>query len=164
MNARGKYSLKINWSDDLIRLASPLFSSKNLNAFLKEIDANDKVAEPSAFSFFTEIGVIRPDGFINIPIIEDTEANRIHTFAETISNKLTEALQTKIDIETITHKYGFADTHEAMVVFYHEVMWDILGELVKHGVVHQPAVFASPQTAKLPDVRDLCFLLRENHE
>ncbi len=164
MNARGKYSLKINWSDDLIRMASPLFSSKNLNAFLKEIDANNKVSEPSAFSFFTEIGVIRPDGSINIPIIEDSEANRIHVFAETISDKLTEALQTKIDIEAITHKYGFSDTHEAMVIFYHEVMWDILGELVERGVVHRPAVFASPQTAKLSDVRDLCFLLRENNE
>ena len=164
MSVGGKYSVKINWSDGLIRLAHPLFNSKNLNNFLKEIDANDKVSEPSAFSFFTEIGVIRPDGSINIPIIEDSDANRIHAFAETISNKLTEALQTKVDIEAITHKYGFADTHEAMVIFYHEVMWDILSELVERGVVHQPAVFASPQTAKLSDVRDLCFLLRENHE
>ena len=164
MSVGGKYSVKINWSDGLIRLAHPLFNSKNLNNFLKEIDANDKVSEPSAFSFFTEIGVIRPDGSINIPIIEDSDANRIHAFAETISNKLTEALQTKVDIEVITHKYGFADTHEAMVIFYHEVMWDILSELVERGVVHQPAVFASPQTAKLSDVRDLCFLLRENHE
>ena len=164
MSAGGKYSVKINWSDGLIRLAHPLFNSKNLNDFLKEIDANDKVSEPSAFSFFTEIGVIRPDGSINIPIIEDSDANRIHAFAETISNKLAEALQTKVDIEAITHKYGFSDMHEAMVIFYHEVMWDILSELVGRGVVHQPAVFVSPQTAKLSDVRDLCFLLRENHE
>ena len=88
--------------------------------------------------------MIRPDGSINIPIIEDSDANRIHAFAETISNKLTEALQTKVDIEAITHKYGFADTHEAMVIFYHEVMWDILSELVERGVVRQPAVFTSP--------------------
>ena len=30
--------------------------------------------------------------------------------------------QTKIDIEAITHKYGFADTHEAMVIFYHVLL------------------------------------------
>ncbi|MDR1983729.1 MAG: hypothetical protein LBQ28_02750, partial [Prevotellaceae bacterium] len=55
--------------------------------------------------------------------------------------------------------YHFKDNSETIIIFYHEVMWDILNLLLKNQTVQIPAIFNAPEKATIADIADVCFIV-----
>jgi len=45
-------------------------------------------------------------------------------------------------------------------ISYHELMWDLLDDLEKQGIIRKPIAFADPKKAQAKDIADLVFIVR----
>lgn len=159
-----KYKMLVNWTDDLIDLTSKkgLFSVNYISRFLTALDeGNGKIADASKFQNFIDLGIISTNGELRIPLIENTDDNPINILSNKIIDHLVAAFVQKTDFEKIQNEYHFANKSQTVIIYYHALMWDILDRLIEKEIITEPKIFASPETAKLEEARNVCFIVKE---
>jgi hypothetical protein len=65
-----------------------------------------------------------------------------------------------LHLTAIVEEFGFRDAKQALVVAYHEMMWDLMDRLEAEGLVRKPVAFADPGHAQSSDIADLVFIVR----
>ena len=81
------------------------------------------------------------------------------TISKNITNRLFSAFIARADVKQLKTAYNFNDNSETVVVFYHEVMFDLMDLLTKKQVIQLPTAFQNPDKATLTDAADLCFIV-----
>jgi hypothetical protein len=109
----------------------------------------------STFGFFDE------NSNLIIPVIDERESSNLRLISNKITDKLLSAFVKTVDIDTIKTRYKFRDNSETVLIFYHEMMWDIIDLLLDKSIIQLPLIFKSPANAKMTDVADLCFIVVE---
>lgn len=121
------------WTRDLIPKLEPLF--KNPKNILK-------IAEE-----------------YKVPLIQEQPGNPIYDNSLKLSQKLAEEVLKNLDLDALIKEYNFKDAEEALVVTYHELLWDIMEEMENRKLLTKPEVIANPKQAKEPDISGLIFLV-----
>jgi hypothetical protein len=158
----GPLALKINWS----RFANPF-----LSPFYKEIrKMDDKMFRQILESGFIEdgpvreafrtFGIIDNNGYVLIPIIDETENNKIYMIGKKIAEKMAENTLKLVSFDNLKNEFDFRDTNQAIVVFYHELIWELMDTMEDQGIVKKPKAFTNNGSVVAKDVADLMFIVR----
>jgi len=108
---------------------------------------------------FKDFGLFDKNFNLTIPIINEKENSSLYLLSNDIIDKLLAAFLAKTNIDEIKNLYKFNDSSETVVIFYHEVLFDLKDLLLKNQVIQKPTLFKSPDKATLADVADLCFIV-----
>jgi hypothetical protein len=157
----GGIEFSSNWSD-VESVTDNLFNN-DIKALIQSLRSNNHSLDRKLFDEFSVYGFFNQDSTLTIPVINEKETNTLCHLSNEIMDKLLPAFLEKASIETLKTLYQFNDTSEAIVIFYHEVMWDIMDLLLQKEVIQLPTAFQFPERAKPTDAAELCFIvIREN--
>ena len=131
---------------------------KNVEALFPLAQGNE-VPNKEIIDEFSDFGFFDEDLHLTIPVINEKENNALYLLSNNIIDRLLPAFLAKTDVETLKTSYTFNDNSETVVVFYHEVMFDLMDLLLEKQVIQMPTAFQFPEKATLKDAADLCFIV-----
>lgn len=135
---------------------------KLLKKMLKDYKENGKVTDKEILQTFEKNDFFDSSGKLLIPTIKADSTDMLFNQSIAIANKVANYLIENIEFERIIKQYSFEDKEQAILVLYHEIMWDILEIMENAGQLSKPVVFDNTKVAKQKDYRDLIFIVEYN--
>lgn len=142
IGTNGYGPLMMNWSanmkcrpnhDTMLAVGKELYSHPDTLILSKDL-----ASKASAY------GICDTSGKFTIPVLHADEDNEINRLTDTLSTQISDAVKAQSDeIKTL---FNLADDKEAAVIYYHEIMWDILALLERDGIVCKPAILQGDDT------------------
>lgn len=127
--------LKINWTDELGYWPS----DKILSSFARCIIDNQlPISDNELRAALMRWNLVDSTGQINIPVIKIGNRDEIDILCENITSQISNAI--KNYAPKIADAYNIQSPEEASVIFYHELMWDLLYLLESNGIIEKPAI------------------------
>jgi hypothetical protein len=65
-------------------------------------------------------------------------------------------------MKNLIEEYKFYDGEKAVVVSYHEWMWEYLAYLEERGIINKPFAFSNPKEAGPSDISALLFIVKRS--
>lgn len=134
--------LQMNWTADMkcrpdndimLAVGKELYSHPDALTL-----SNDLAVRASAY------GICDADGKLTVPVLYVDQDNEINRLTDTLSSQISDAIKTQSS--EIRSLFSLADDKEAAVIYYHEIMWDILALLERDGVISKPAILTGDDT------------------
>lgn len=127
--------LNVNWTDDL----GYWLNDKILLAFARCIMDNQLPVEDNELKAkLVKWNLVNSNGHPSIPIIKKGNHDEIDVLCNDITTQISNAV--KNYSHTIASTYDITTQEEASVIFYHEVMWDLLALMETKGLIKKPAI------------------------
>lgn len=142
------------WTDSL----GYWMSSSKLISFAQEVikSKGRRIDNQDVINAVAGWGLTDDKGNILIPVMHVNSNDRIDILCKSITGKLSDAV--KKYCETWRCGYNIASDRLAQIIFYHEVMWDLLDILESQGLVTMPAILKGEETGK-EHFGDICFIV-----
>lgn len=93
------------------------------------------------------------------PFIEEQQGNPIFESSLKLSQKIAEEVLINLDLDALVKEYSFKSLEEALVVTYHEILWDILEEMENQKLLTKPEVLTNPKQTEESNISQLIFLV-----
>lgn len=155
-------ALSVNWTEKAIPKMAPFVADwKNFIGMFNDYVAEGRVVNEEARKVFAPFHLFDASGRFTVPVIDATENNALHQVSVRIARRIADEAPAALNLESLTKEFGFRDTKQTLVIAYHELMWDILDELEKEGLIRKPVAFSNPEKATPEDIADLVFIVRE---
>ncbi len=150
------FAFKWNWS--YAEKVTDGLWDKNIEALFPLLQGN-VVPNKEIINEFAAYGFFDKDLRLTIPVINEKENNVLYLLSNNIIDRLLPAFMAKADVEQLKTSYIFNNNSETVVVFYHEVMFDLMDLLIEKQVIQLPTAFQNPEKATFKDAADLCFIV-----
>lgn len=110
-----------------------------------EIAQFGKVTDAKLVSQLKSYGLVDDNGDVLFPIIKKRQ-DRFHQITEKLLNSISAEL--KNNCGSLASQYGIDNEKVAMVMLYHEVMWDLVDNLIQDRIIFTPAIFKDEESNK----------------
>lgn len=155
-STKENFAFKWNWSHSE-KVTKELWN-KNIEA-LFPIAQGNTIPNKEIINEFADYGFFDKDSRLTIPVINEKESNDLHTLSLKIIDRLLLTFKANTDFEQLKTSYQFSNNSETAVIFYHEVLFDLMDLLIERQIIQLPTAFKSPEKATLRDAADLCFIV-----
>ena len=153
----------VNWSERTIKKMVPFIADwKNFGKMFDDYLLKGFVEDINAFEVFAPFNLFDSSGQFTVPVIEEKAGDPLYEICHAISEKIADRVPGLINISEIDKSFGFANNEEALVVLYHELMWDLLDYFEKQQLIQKPIAFSDPDMAESKDIADLVFIVNNN--
>lgn len=152
-------ALVVTWSHAAIPSMVPFVTDWPAVEALFEAFVDDRQVGDRAREVFAPYGLFDDSGGLTIPVVDSRGSDPLHIRGQRIAETLAVAVPEALDLAFLRGRFGFRSESQALVVGYHELMWDVLDALVERGVVERPAVLDG-RAAGRPEVGALVFGVR----
>lgn len=144
-----------NWSD-----TSKLSYTEivDYNTVLTDLDINSKITDSKVKDTLVKYGICDTNGKLKVPFIKKDTTNNFNICCNQIADKIFNYLDKNVDFSTIEKKYNIQSKGDAIIIIYHDIMWDILDLLEEIGQIKKPNAFSYPENSKPADLKDLFFI------
>ncbi len=132
--------------------------NKNIEA-LFPIAQGNSFPDKETINEFADYGFFDKHSHLTIPVINEKENNDLYSLSMKIIDRLLLTFKAKTDVEQLKTSYGFNNSSETVVIFYHEIMFDLMDLLLENQVIQLPTAFKSSDKATFKDAADLCFIV-----
>ncbi|MCI8997916.1 MAG: hypothetical protein HFJ95_02840 [Muribaculaceae bacterium] len=148
-----------NWTDDL----GYWLKSNKLIAFAKEVNKTHgrPIENKDVINAIDGWGLINQDGKILIPIMRVGSNDKIDVLCKSITTQLSEAV--KFYCHSWSAEHNIASEKLGQIIFYHEVMWDLLDILESKGMISMPPILKGEEVGK-EHFGDICFIVLEENQ
>jgi hypothetical protein len=154
-------SLNINWTEKAIKNMLPFVSNwKNLLKMFDEYTEFGKVKDTEVRKVFDKFNLNDASGNFTVPIIIESKENTLYNDCNLLSEKLADNIFKFCNIKELSNEFDFSSDQEALVVFYHELMWEMLDYYEKNDVIKKPIAFSNPDESTPEDISDLVLIVR----
>jgi len=146
------------WTQPVQPLLAPLYRSSLTEPFLADLEKSGTVSDPDIRSQMLALGIVAADGKPTVPIVREVDSDAVFSSSRAIAHKISEGMLRAAQSPDLFTLTGTGDRGVALIIAYHEFMWELLAYLEKSGVVLPPAILS----AKSPDprrVHDLVFIV-----
>lgn len=127
--------LKVNWTDELGYWPS----DKTLIDFAHLImEGKLPVVDVELKNKLLKWNLVDSEGQPTIPIIKSGNRDEIDVLCDEIASNISSVIKSHSAL--FASKYDIATQQEAQVIFYHEVMWDLLALLESNRLIEKPAI------------------------
>lgn len=140
------------WTDEL----GYWLSSSKLISFAKEIDNGKRIENEDVIGAIRGWGLTDEDGNILIPIMRVNSNDNIDILCNSITTKLSEAVKTYC--RTWSKSHNISSETLGQIIFYHEVMWDLLEIMESKGLISMPPILKGEEVGK-EHFGDICFIV-----
>ena len=116
-----------------------------MERYAEEIAEFGKITDTQLVSRLKPYGLVDDKGDVLIPIIK-RQQDRFHQ----ITDKLVDAIsaELKSNCNSLATRYGIKDEKVAMVILYHEVMWNLVDKLIQDQIIAIPSIFKNEEANK----------------
>jgi len=154
-------SLKVAWAEATLPKMRPFVADiPTLVRMFNDYKERGRVEDERVREVFGLFGLFDETGRFTIPVIAENDSNRLYKLAKTVAEGVAAEAPTLLDLPLLATEFGFRDERQALVVAYHELMWEILDRLEADGLVQRPVAFAEPDQARPVDIAALVFIVR----
>ena len=133
-----------NWTDEV----GYWLGSRKLISFAKEVyeTHGGKIEDKGVIDAVEGWGLTDKDGNILIPVLHAGNNDEIDVLCQNITTKLSDAV--KSYCQTWSAEHHIASEKLAQVIFYHEVMWDLLDLMESKGIISMPPILKGEEVGK----------------
>ncbi|MDH4222382.1 MAG: hypothetical protein OEV55_02465 [candidate division Zixibacteria bacterium] len=154
-------SLKVNWSEKAIKKMLPFVTDwVNLSKMFDNLVEKGKVEDEKAIQVFGPYNLFDSSGRFTVPIILESEDNKLYQKSLQLSKNVSNQVLDVIDLENLKNEFDFRDKEQALIIAYHELMWELLDYLEQERIIQKPVAFANPDKAEPKDIGDLVFIVK----
>ena len=146
-----------NWSE----ISELSFTNLDKETILEEIIKSSKVTDNVLKETLIKYDICDNDGNLKIPYIKNDSTLNLNRYSINIAKNIYDYLTNSIDFTEISRKYNIKSKGVAIIIVYHEIMWDILDTLEEKGILKKPEAFLNPSSAKISDLKDLLLIYEE---
>lgn len=148
-----------NWTGDL----GYWLGTNKLVAFANEVVKSDgkRIDNQEVIEAVADWGLTDRKGKILIPVMHRGSNDNIDKLCKSITDNLSDAV--KNYCTTWRTAYNLSSEKTAQIIFYHEVMWDLLDILESKRMISMPAILKGEQTGK-QHFGDICFIVIASKE
>ena len=157
-NSLSNEDIEFNWNWSYSEKVTDGLWNKNIEALFLIAQGNS-IPDKEIINEFADYGFFDKNSHLTIPVINEKENNDLYSLSIKIIDKLLLTFKAKTDVEQLKISYGFNNSSETVVIFYHEVMFDLMDLLIEKQIIQLPTAFKSPEKATLKDIADLCFIV-----
>lgn len=156
-NAYG--SVMQNWTDSL----GYWLSSNKLISFALEVEKTKgrRIENKDVIEAIAGWGLTDEEGNILIPVLHKNSNDAIDCLCRSIATKLSVAV--KEYCRTWYTVHNISSEREGQIIFYHEVMWDLLNILESKGMIVMPEILKGEAVGK-QHFGDICFIVVDDSE
>jgi len=155
-------SLKVNWSEVAIKKMIPFVADwDNFSQMFDDFVEKGKVENKKAKQVFGPFNLFDSSGRFTVPVIVEKKDDALYQNCLSLSSKVSEQVLEVINWKKLKKELGFQDEEEALVVSYHELMWELLDYFEQQGLIQKPIAFANPEEAQSKDIGDLVFIVKQ---
>lgn len=154
-------SLKVNWTKGAIQTMLPFVA--DIGTLVRMFDDYRKkgyVEDQRSREVFGPFDLFDETGHFTIPVIVEDASNPLYRWARAIAESAAAEAPVLLDLPVLVSEFGFRDEGQALIVAYHELMWDIIDHLETQGLVQKPTAFGEPKQADPADIAALVFIVR----
>ncbi|MBZ5551724.1 MAG: hypothetical protein LAO21_03310 [Acidobacteriia bacterium] len=155
-------SLKVNWTERAIPKMMPFVA--DIKTFLRMFDdyvEKGRVEDEHARKVFGPFDLFDQTGRFTVPIIKADGSDPLYQLSQAIAGRIAESVPDLLRLSSLSKEFGFRDDKQALVIVYHELMWDFMDHLESAGIVHKPVAFVEPDKSRPADIADLVFIVRK---
>lgn len=154
--------LYLNWSKVGAKLIFSLYSDfEAYYALLEDLKKYGKVKNEKVKQLFNPYRIFDSEGNFTVPVIVEDTSDSFYQLCKSLSQKVAKQVVRVLTIQDLKKDLDLKDSDEAIVVLYHEIMWDLLEQFEEMDIIQKPMVFTYPEGAKLKDVADLIFIVKQ---
>lgn len=150
-------ALATNWSEIY---ETSVKSRKDYKTILSDIKLNGHITNKDLIDDLMKYCFCEPNGELKIPYIKKTDDTFIK-YCEDIAAKIYDYLVNKVDFKEINETFNIQSKGDAIIIIYHDIMWDILETMEENGLLNKPKAFSNPESGKIADMKDLMFIYEE---
>jgi hypothetical protein len=151
--------LKMLWTDDTGQALNALGSSTAVRSFLKSVANNKFDSTPIRLTNGTIWELVRANGGLRIPTISG-KSGLIQSKGDRIAVRVASVLRHDPTSIAILASIPNASPQTALLIVTHELIWDLIDNLVRDGAVQLPGAL-SRDTKLTPELlRPLVYLIR----
>lgn len=157
----GSSTFIVNWSQTANKFLRQFYEElSNYNdQFRRSVDKG-YMDDPEILNAFAPFRIFDKDGHLTIPVIEANDDNELYQISRKISKKVAERIPSLISLKSITEEFAFRDIQQALVITYHEIMWDLMDEIENQGLISKPVAFTDPENARQEHLSDLMIVVK----
>lgn len=160
--SQGGVALVVSWTEAAIPLMAPFVADfPTLARLFDDYRTVGWVEDARAREVFGPFDLFDEDGRLTVPVLVRGGDDPLSRSARTIADRLAREAPELLDLPALVSEFGFRDEAQALVVAYHELMWEVMDTLEARGIVERPRAFADPDSAGPADVAALVFVVRE---
>ena len=148
-----------NWTDSL----GYWMRSKDLVAFAKEVNKTKggRIENQDVINAVVPWGLTDENGNILVPVLHANNNDNIDILCQRITNNLSSSI--KDYCAAWSSSPGISSPQLGQIIFYHEVMWDLLDILETKNMITMPAILKGEETGK-EHFGDICFIVIDDNQ
>lgn len=151
----GRHALHVNWADGDPAFARRIYRD-DVQRFFRQTLANE-TPDDAAVRAARELGLLEGTR-MTVPVIRNSGPLARRT--SRLTGALCEEFLRRTDVQRVRELTGCEPT-DALLIYYHEVMWQLSERLLAGGIVRLPRLFADPAHAAPGDLAAVCFITSE---
>lgn len=154
-----RWSLAVTWRGPVLATISPLNNSNVMDPFLNSLGTSNAMTDEKTRRELTRLGIIAADGKLRVPVIHEKQDDSVYGAALSLSREIaTYMLEARksMDLRGLTHT---PDEGQALLIAYHEFMWELLACFEQAGWVTEPAVLSQGVGDDPARIRSLVFVV-----
>lgn len=136
----GNYALSAYLSEKTRPKMLEIFANaKRLRAMFDALREKGAVGDAELLKLGISWGMLNKEGKPAVAVLEQTAGNAVYDAAVATAEVLAKSVLEHLDLEALQKVLGTKTTKSALVMAYHEVMWDLADELENAGLFKHPA-------------------------
>jgi hypothetical protein len=154
-------ALKVTWTEGAIPRMVPFVADiPTLGRLLDDFENHGAARDARVRQVFGPFDLFDAAGHFTVPVIDERASNALYRSARAIAADVAAQAPGLLDLSRLVSDFGFRDREQALVVAYHELMWDLMDQLEELGLAEKPVAFAAPQQARPADISALVFIVK----
>lgn len=146
------------WNKDILPKLRQLWSDRDMfKAMMEDFSPDQKIDDPDILAAYRKFNILDEAGRPAVPVIQADDTDHVYRSSKNIAKKLSDSILAELDLDNMMSIYGFRSEGQALIVIYHELMWDITDYLLEKGVIELPLAFSEPDAATEADIAALAF-------
>lgn len=159
----GRAVMYVVWTEATAPLMTPIMADdRRLRELFADCVDEGRADSQALLELFVPYGLVSKGGECEFPILSERYDDSLHEAGNALARQIADHAVSHLDLEELVREFGFRDESQALVVAYHEMMWDFVDELVRSGTLTRPALLADPPSREQRHVGNLVFVVRKS--
>ena len=151
------------WTEAAAPLMTPFMADdRQLRELFADCVDKERIESPALLELFSPFGLVSESGECEFPIFSEQDGDSLYEAGVALAREVADQAVSHLDLGELVREFGFRDEAQALVVAYHEMMWDFADHLVRSGTITRPVLLADPLAAEQEHVGDLVFVVRKS--
>jgi hypothetical protein len=158
----GKAVMYVMWTEGTAPVMTPFMGDdRKLRACFADCVERGRIENQGVRELFVPYGLVSESGECKFPIFSEDPGDSLFETADALARRVADQAASDLALGELAREFGFRDESQALVVAYHELMWDLLDELGRTGAITRPALLDEPSSADKAHVGNLVFVVRK---